>query len=148
MSDRIAEAALAKCAVDGVLTAGTDGFVGMMRPPLDQGGAIIPVKAAFFYTSDGYAPRPYIGGGKVYERDQLEVRIRSARDDYSGGALLARQIYESLEIGELDFSAYADIEFTVTEALSSKAGYVGQLDKDRWHQWRIVFLVQYERTRS
>lgn len=148
MSDRIAEAALALCETQGVLTAGTDGFVGMMRPPLDQDGAIIPVKAAFFYTSDGYAPRPYIGGQKIYERDQLEVRIRSARDDYSGGTQLARQIYEALEIGEFDFSAYSDIDFTQCVALSSKAGYVGQLDKDRWHQWRIVFLVQYERTRS
>jgi hypothetical protein len=73
-------------------------FIGKTRP---AGGAI-PSKSIWIATMGGWQPRDVIGGVSTAEFTRtVQVRIRSAANDYAGGAALADAAHQRMHRGAI-----------------------------------------------
>lgn len=73
----------------------TNVFMGPVRPE----AAGVPQNAIFCLASGGPAPLPYLGGSAApsFRQPSVQVRIRSAPNDYAGGLATARAASAALD---------------------------------------------------
>lgn len=124
-SDLVAKLAALLPSVLSVSGSTRNLWAGPERPTL----GVVPRRAVFVIRSAEY--RTIYGGGQ-YRYLSADIVIRSALDDYAGGELLARSIYDALHLlGRFTGAsgqAYEDVR------ASDAPAYQGQADDDP-HYW-------------
>ena len=118
----------------GTLTLGTNIFAGPVRPSPDE--------AVFVLASGGAGPIPYRetdtgGGPDQLRRHAVQVFVRSANEDYAGGAALSRVVRNALDCREP--TGYVDVRARQDPI------YLEQDDEGR-HRWSLNFSVTVEET--
>jgi hypothetical protein len=110
-----------------VLAANVNLFLGPAR-----GSASHPAKSVWC-ESVGGSHDPLVGPALHYQRSQVRVRVRATRDDYAGGAALARAVWTALD-------AVAPSGWSVSRCDAPEPRYMGQVVD--LHQWEIVATLQ------
>lgn len=78
------------------LTVGTNLFLG---PAIEDDDAVIPDVSCFILQTGGDPPLTYLGGGRTsYREVTCQVRIRSARESFQAGHLLALAALDALHL--------------------------------------------------
>lgn len=110
-----------------VASADRNCWPGPERPTL----GVVPRLAVFVIRSGELAT---IYGGGQYRYLTLDVVVRSQLDDYAGGELLARQVYDALHLSGAFTGAsgqtYDDIRVEAPD-------YLGQADNEP-HYWTLA----------
>lgn len=118
----------------GVGTLGTDIFTGPVRPSAQQG---IPTQATFVLQLAGVAPSLTLSGGAELAFIDLQVRVRSAQDQYASGQALAQSCYDGLHAVSLS-------GYVACLAVSSAPLYIGT-DEQGAHGWTITITLTQRR---
>jgi hypothetical protein len=115
------------------LSVGSNLFVG---PDLEDDDATVPDTAVFVLQSGGDPPLSYIGSGrKTYRTTTCQVRIRSARESFQAGHLLA--------LGALDVLHLATLPPYVRVSVSEGSpSYFGTDSSDR-HRWSFTVDAEF-----
>ncbi|WP_368667067.1 minor capsid protein [Myxococcus sp. AB056] len=96
----------------------------------------VPDRAVALVVTGGVAPVPYVGAGRsAYLSPGCQVRIRSAREDFQGGQLLAFALFAVLH-------QTSHISRVSARAEESAPVYLGMDGADR-HRWVINVLLRY-----
>ena len=121
-------------AVAGVLvdtytaTLGTDMFTGPVRPAQQPG---IPALCLFVTQLGGArAPSHTLSGGAELSFVEIQIRVRSAADDYAGGQAFADAAYLAAHNAAL--TGYVSCHSQYSEPM-----YIGQVEQG-CHGWSIV----------
>ncbi|ADO68702.1 minor capsid protein [Stigmatella aurantiaca] len=115
------------------LSVGGNLFAG---PALEDDDATVPDTAAFVFQSGGDPPQSYIGRGRQTLRTTTcQVRIRSAREDFQAGQLLALAALDVLHLAPLP----PYVRISVSEGSPS---YFGTDSSDR-HWWSFTVDAEF-----
>lgn len=115
------------------LSIGTNLFLG---PDIEDDDAVVPDVACFVLQTGGDAPVSYVGGGrKTYRANTCQVRIRSARESFQSGHVLA--------LGALDALHLANAApYVLIEVEEGSPSYVGTDGSDR-HWWSFTVNAEF-----
>ncbi len=116
------------------LTADVNLFASAWRPA--EGG--IPVECVFVLLSGGVMAEAFIDAGAfgVEERKpQLQISVRSKRDEYRSGKLLANSIRDAVHHATI--AGYLDVT-----VLEDKPIYIETTD-DLSHRWSINVMMEH-----
>jgi hypothetical protein len=104
------------------LSIGTNLFLG---PVIEDDDAVVPDLACFVLQTGGDAPVSYLGGGrKTYRAITCQVRIRSARESFQAGHLLALAALDALHLADA-------APYTLIEVEEGSPSYFGTDSSDR-----------------
>ena len=108
-------------------------FRGPARPPAE---GKIPAEAVFVQATGGFEPTACIDGGKgIYLLFcNLQIRVRSCANDYTGGLELAEEVHRLLQRMPCDF----DCGVTGSTPRESCPVYLKRDDQER-HEWIMNF---------
>jgi hypothetical protein len=114
------------------LTLGTNCFFGAVTPDPAEGCWIVP--------TGGPPPTRFLGETETQRHYTFQVRVRSDKDDFDGGLLLARAVSDALHsaIHDATFAAYLDII-----PLQGQPMHLKQDDKGL-HEWSQNVEAQFK----
>lgn len=116
------------------LTSGTNIFPGPVLE-VDAAGTV-PAKCVFILRTGGEPPRPFLGGGKTtYRSVSCQVKVRSDREDFSGGETLAGAALDALNLASA--APYSLIQ------VDESAPFYGGVDGSDRHWWSFVVTAEY-----
>lgn len=100
---------------------------------------LVPDLAAFVLVTGGPPPIPYVSGGTGTNTimSSVQVRVRSAPDDFAGGQAHARLARDRLH--EFIISGYVEVRVREAEPL-----YLA-MDEKRRHHWSINLTLEHRR---
>lgn len=108
----------------------------LFTAPMPEADGDVPDRAVALVVTGGAGPLPYLGPGRAaYLSPGCQVRIRSAREDFQGGQLLARSLFEVLHQTPLMPSVFVRAE-------ESAPAYLGTDGADR-HRWVLNLGLGY-----
>lgn len=116
--------------------AGTqyDVFMGPVRDPDPSKG--IPDEATFCLANGGREPMPFLqDGNPCYRWSSVQVRVRSAQNQFAAGQTRARAVREALHISAI--SGYVAVRVRESEPL-----YLGQ-DESGHHHWSVNVEMEH-----
>lgn len=117
-----------------------DVYLGIEVPSSTQEGAgTVPDRAVFCRELAGTEPNRH-HDGTSYRQAIVLVSVRSAKDAYAAGVLLAEAVWGALEKSTLS----ADYVLTGCEATQSSFAYGGtdEVGRHRWHcAFRCIFVA-------
>lgn len=119
----------------GTLTKGTNLFRGPVRPV----SSYIPGEAVFCLSVVGFRPLAIIGQTLSNYSKQVQIRIRSDKNDYAGGYTLAKSILTTLHFASVTGDNYYDVRVREDEP-----GYLG-VNEDDYHEWSLnveLFIIE------
>lgn len=109
----------------GSLVDGTNLFRGPVRPA-DR----VPDGTVFVMETSGEQPRHYRASTEVHYPG-LQVRVRSAKEQFEAGVTLARLVLETLHRATI-------AGYLMLEAVTSRPNPLGRDEEGRW-EWSINF---------
>lgn len=104
--------------------------VNLFFGPVREVRAEVPAQAVFCVNARGLKPEPYLNNQDDFKVFQVEVTVRSAPADYTGGEQLARDI-----MGQLQRKAPAGY---ITCLLQQSGPELRSEDAERQFQWAFV----------
>lgn len=118
---------------DGLVTAGTDAFDHPEMVPSEH----VPVDAVFVFKSGGLPPQPYIGVGKGFRQEFIEIRVRASESDFATGQALAQNIFDALHLRKVAGAVWL-------RAISGAPEYTRE-NKDDHPIWVMRFNLGHEK---
>lgn len=117
----------------GTLTLQTNLFAGPVRGP----DARAPVEAVFVFSTGGPAPLEHIAGGSGtnHWQPELQIRVRSSKEEFANGLALARSVTSTLHHATV--SGYVEVA-----ARESDPVYLGP-DDAGYHEWSVGIRLEY-----
>lgn len=120
----------------GSLTLGTNLFEGPPRYHTTPESSHIPDECVFVMETGGPAAEAFLGSTSYEDRQNgVQIRVRSAGEDYSGGRTLARAVRDALHHAAV--SGYADVSVR-----ASSPDYLGVTEKGH-HEWSVSVLARH-----
>ncbi len=142
-----------KDAGDKLVALGVAQSTEVYQGPVQPAGGGIPAKAVFLtdttptFAMDertgeegskhgGRPPETYLGAGSDFRRASVQVIVRGAVNDYSGGRTFAQSVWEGLHRASITGYVYC-------EALNDRFVWFEQ-EAGGSHKWKCNFELAYE----